>query len=111
MFVFFVIGYFFSCGGVISSQEEYDEMESEEDRVMMSLNEVVYFLVNLLCYQIIVCWVIDIDIDSDDDENVIVFGCLLDVFVFRLQLNVFLYLLLYLIYCYLISLVFFYYLF
>lgn len=85
----FVIGHPSSRGGATSSQEEYDETESEEDRVMTSSNEAVHPSANLLRYQTTVRRAIDIDTDSDDDENATALGRPSDAPAFRPQPNAF----------------------
>jgi hypothetical protein len=68
----FIIGHSASQAGATSSQEEYDETESEEDRVMTSSTEAIHpSAVPLLRHQ--TAWrpslVADSDSDDDDDDD------------------------------------------
>ncbi|KAM7209324.1 hypothetical protein V8F20_000374 [Naviculisporaceae sp. PSN 640] len=74
-----------------SSQEEYDETESEEDRVMTSSTEQIRPSVNLTRQQTAYRTVIDNDTDSedDDDENATALGRPTTSTTFRPQPNAF----------------------
>ncbi|KAK4181661.1 hypothetical protein QBC36DRAFT_285321 [Triangularia setosa] len=85
----FVIGHPSTRGGATSSQEEYDETESEEDRVITSSTEAIHPSANLSRQQTAVRRAIDIDTDSDDDENATALGRPSDAPAFRPQPNAF----------------------
>ncbi|KAH6845262.1 hypothetical protein B0I37DRAFT_379667 [Chaetomium sp. MPI-CAGE-AT-0009] len=72
----FIVGHPATQGGATSSQEEYDETESEEDRVMTSSAEAVHPSAGLPRHQTAVraSAVVDIDSDSDGDENATALG-------------------------------------
>ncbi|KAM7222281.1 hypothetical protein V8F06_002308 [Rhypophila decipiens] len=74
-----------------SSQEEYEETESEEDRVMTSSTEQVRPSINLTRQQTAYRTVIDNDTDSDDDvdENATALGRPTTSTTFRPQPNAF----------------------
>ncbi|KAK1757451.1 hypothetical protein QBC47DRAFT_376033 [Echria macrotheca] len=72
-----------------SSQEEYDETESEEDRVMTSSTEQVHPAAALPRQQTAVRAVVDSDTDSDDDENATALGRPSNSPTFRPQPNAF----------------------
>ncbi|KAL2122736.1 hypothetical protein VTJ04DRAFT_3191 [Mycothermus thermophilus] len=68
----FIIGHSASQAGATSSQEEYDETESEEDRVMTSSTEAIHpSAVPLLRHQTALrpSLVADSDRDDDDDDD------------------------------------------
>jgi len=69
----YVIGHAAAHAGT-SSQEEYDETESEEDRVMTSSTEGLHPATGLPRQQTAVRAGIDTDTDSDDDENATALG-------------------------------------
>jgi len=87
----FLVGHPATQGGATSSQEEYDETESEEDRVMTSSTEAIHPSANLLRHQTTVraSAVVDTDSDSDDDENATALGRPSNSPVFRPQPNAF----------------------
>ncbi|KAK4201838.1 hypothetical protein QBC40DRAFT_197661 [Triangularia verruculosa] len=85
----FVVGHPSTHAGATSSQEEYDETESEEDRVISSSTEAIHPSTNLLRQQTAVRRTIDIDTDSDDDENATALGRPSDAPAFRPQPNAF----------------------
>lgn len=87
----FIVGHPASQAGATSSQEEYDETESEEDRVMTSSTEAIHPSANLLRQQTAVraSAVVDTDSDSDDDENATALGRPSNTPVFRPQPNAF----------------------
>ncbi|KAK4229537.1 hypothetical protein QBC38DRAFT_472073 [Podospora fimiseda] len=67
----FIVGHH---AGATSSQEEYDETESDEDRVMTSSTEAVHPSTIPFRQQTAVRAGLDVDIDSDDDENATALG-------------------------------------
>lgn len=87
----FIVGHPATQGGATSSQEEYDETESEEDRVMTSSTEAIHPAANLLRQQTPAraSAVVDTDSDSDDDENATALGRPSNTPVFRPQPNAF----------------------
>ncbi|KAK5658712.1 hypothetical protein OQA88_1521 [Cercophora sp. LCS_1] len=72
-----------------SSQEEYDETESEEDRVLTSSTEGIHPAAALPRQQITVRAGMDADTDSDDDENATALGRPSNSPTFRPQPNAF----------------------
>ncbi len=71
----FIVGHPASQRGATSSQEEYDETESEEDRVMTSSTEAVHPAANHLRQQPPLRGsAVDTDSDSDGDENATALG-------------------------------------
>jgi hypothetical protein len=72
----FIVGHPATQGGATSSQEEYDETESEEDRVMTSSTEAMHPSAGLPRHQTAVraSAVVDMDSDSDGDENATALG-------------------------------------
>ncbi|AEO54111.1 hypothetical protein MYCTH_2296271 [Thermothelomyces thermophilus ATCC 42464] len=72
----FIVGHPATQGGATSSQDEYDETESEEDRVLTSSTEAIHPSANLLRQQTTVRApaVVDTDSDSDDDESATALG-------------------------------------
>ncbi|KAK4101647.1 hypothetical protein N658DRAFT_496072 [Parathielavia hyrcaniae] len=87
----FIVGHSATQGGATSSQEEYDETESEEDRVLTSSTEAIHPSANLLRNQTTVraSAVGNTDSDSDDDENATALGRPSNSPVFRPQPNAF----------------------
>ncbi|KAK4044505.1 hypothetical protein C8A01DRAFT_42687 [Parachaetomium inaequale] len=87
----FIVGHPATQGGATSSQEEYDETESEEDRVMTSSTEAIHPSASLLRHQTTVraSAVVDTDSDSDADENATALGRPSNSPVFRPQPNAF----------------------
>ncbi|KAK3987407.1 hypothetical protein QBC44DRAFT_119190 [Cladorrhinum sp. PSN332] len=85
----FIVGRPVSHAGATSSQEEYDETESEEDRVMTSSTEAAHPSANLLRQQTAVRAGLDTDSDSDDDENATALGRPTNSTGFRPQPNAF----------------------
>ncbi|EAQ92599.1 hypothetical protein CHGG_00834 [Chaetomium globosum CBS 148.51] len=87
----FIVGHPATQGGTTSSQEEYDETESEEDRVMTSSTEAVHPSASLPRHQTAMraSAVVDIDSESDDDENATALGRPSNSPVFRPQPNAF----------------------
>ncbi|KAK4128164.1 hypothetical protein N657DRAFT_638573 [Parathielavia appendiculata] len=87
----FIVGHPATQGGATSSQEEYDETESEEDRVMTSSTEAIHPSANLFRNQTTVraSAVVDTDSDSDDDENATALGRPSNSPVFQPQPNAF----------------------
>lgn len=85
----FIVGHPANQGGTTSSQEEYDETESEEDRVMTSSTEAIHPSANLLRQQRTSRVMVDTDSDSDDDENATALGRPSNTPVFRPQPNAF----------------------
>ncbi|KAJ4295886.1 hypothetical protein N0V88_004588 [Collariella sp. IMI 366227] len=70
----FIIGHPATQGGATSSQEEYDETESEEDRVMTSSTEAIHPAANLQLPTTARVAVVDTDSDTDDDGNATALG-------------------------------------
>ena len=71
----FIVGHPASQRGATSSQEEYDETESEEDHVMTSSTEAIHPAANHLRQQAPLRGsAIDTDSDSDGDENATALG-------------------------------------
>ncbi|KAL2178741.1 uncharacterized protein P884DRAFT_284116 [Thermothelomyces heterothallicus CBS 202.75] len=72
----FIVGHPATQGGATSSQDEYDETESEEDRVLTSSTEAIHPSANLLRQQTTVRApaVPDTESDSDDDESATALG-------------------------------------
>lgn len=70
----FIVGHPASQAGATSSQEEYDETESEEDRVMTSSTEAIHPSASLLRQQTAIRAPVVSDSDSDDDENATALG-------------------------------------
>ncbi|KXX80089.1 hypothetical protein MMYC01_202857 [Madurella mycetomatis] len=70
----FIVGHPASQAGATSSQEEYDETESEEDRVMASSTEAIHPSASLLRQQTAIRAPVVSDSDSDDDENATALG-------------------------------------
>ncbi|KAK4190509.1 hypothetical protein QBC35DRAFT_377824 [Podospora australis] len=86
----FVIGHANTHTGATSSQEEYDETESEEDRVMTSSTEAIHPSASLLRQPTAVRAGMETDTDSDDDdENATALGRPSDAPAFRPQPNAF----------------------
>lgn len=85
----FIVGHAATHTGATSSQEEYDETESEEDRVMTSSTEAIHPSANLLRQPTAVGAGMDIDTDSDDDENATALGRPSNAPAFRPQPNAF----------------------
>ncbi|KAK4110486.1 hypothetical protein N656DRAFT_207873 [Canariomyces notabilis] len=86
----FIVGHPASQGGATSSQEEYDETESEEDRVLTSSTEAIHPSASLFRQQTAVRPAGESDPDSDDDdENATALGRPSNVPVFRPQPNAF----------------------
>ncbi|KAK4155506.1 hypothetical protein C8A00DRAFT_41867 [Chaetomidium leptoderma] len=86
----FIVGHPATQGGATSSQEEYDETESEEDRVMTSSTEAIHPSANLLRQQATArASAVITDSDSDDDENATALGRPSNGPVFRPQPNAF----------------------
>lgn len=84
----YVIGHAAAHAGT-SSQEEYDETESEEDRVMSSSTEGIHPAAGFPRQQTAVRAGVDIDTDSDDDENATALGRPSNSPTFRPQPNAF----------------------
>jgi len=85
----YVVGHAAAQAGT-SSQEEYDETESEEDdRVMTSSTEAVHPASSLPHQQTAVRAAVDTDTDSDDDENATALGRPSSSPTFRPQPNAF----------------------
>ncbi|KAL2017558.1 hypothetical protein VTK56DRAFT_1992 [Thermocarpiscus australiensis] len=86
----FIVGHPATQAGATSSQEEYDETESEEDRVMTSSTEAIHPSASLLRQQTTVRAGVKADSDSDDDdENATALGRPTNSPVFRPQPNAF----------------------
>ncbi|KAK4161992.1 hypothetical protein QBC43DRAFT_89663 [Cladorrhinum sp. PSN259] len=85
----FIVGHTAGNGGATSSQEEYDETESEEDMVMTSSTEAAHPSMNFLRQQTAVRAGLDNDTDSDDDENATALGRPTNSTGFRPQPNAF----------------------
>lgn len=97
----FIVGHPATQAGATSSQEEYDETESEDDRVLTSSTEAVYQSVSLHRRQTAMRTVAGVGIasdsdsdaggggDDDDDENATALGRPSDAPVFRPQPNAF----------------------
>ncbi|KAK4132595.1 hypothetical protein BT67DRAFT_425452 [Trichocladium antarcticum] len=85
----FIVGHPANQAGTTSSQEEYDETESEEDRVMTSSTEAIHPSANLRRQKRPVRAVVDTDSDSDGDENATALGRPSNTPVFRPQPNAF----------------------
>ncbi|KAK3362715.1 hypothetical protein B0T25DRAFT_561779 [Lasiosphaeria hispida] len=83
-----VVGHAAAQAGT-SSQEEYDETESEEDRLMTSSTEQVHCAASLPRQQTAVRAGVDTDTDSDDDENATALGRPSSSPTFRPQPNAF----------------------
>ncbi|GAB1311079.1 REJ domain-containing protein [Madurella fahalii] len=85
----FIVGHPASQAGATSSQEEYDETESEEERVMTSSTEAIHPSASLLRQQTAIRAAVESDSDSDDDENATALGRPSNTPVFRPQPNAF----------------------
>ncbi|KAK3898613.1 hypothetical protein C8A05DRAFT_47122 [Staphylotrichum tortipilum] len=86
----FVVGHPATQGGATSSQEEYDESESEEDRVMTSSTEAIHPSANILRQHTPArASAVITDSDSDDDGNATALGRPSNAPVFRPQPNAF----------------------
>ena len=86
----FIVGHPANQGGATSSQEEYDETESEEDRLMTSSTEAIHPVANLRRQPAAVRGsAIVTDSDSDGDENATALGRPSNTPVFRPQPNAF----------------------
>ncbi|KAK0730450.1 hypothetical protein B0H67DRAFT_596581 [Lasiosphaeris hirsuta] len=83
-----VVGHAAAQAGT-SSQEEYDETESEEDRLMTSSTEQVHPAASLPRQQTAVRAGVNMDTDSDDDENATALGRPSSSPTFRPQPNAF----------------------
>lgn len=85
----FVVCHPASQAGATSSQDEYDETESEEDRVMTSSTEAIHPSASLLRQQTTVRAAVETDSESDGDENATALGRPSNAPVFRPQPNAF----------------------
>ncbi|KAL2126956.1 hypothetical protein VTI74DRAFT_11558 [Chaetomium olivicolor] len=86
----FIVGHPAAQGGATSSQEEYDETESEEDRVMTSSTEAIHPAANMFRQQTAArATAVDTESDTDDDENATALGRPSNTPVFRPQPNAF----------------------
>ncbi|AEO65896.1 uncharacterized protein THITE_2113486 [Thermothielavioides terrestris NRRL 8126] len=86
----FIVGHPATQGGATSSQEEYDETESEEDRVLTSSTEAIHPSASLARQRSAERAVLDTDSDeSDGDENATALGRPSNAPVFRPQPNAF----------------------
>lgn len=85
----FIVGHPGANTGATSSQEEYDETESEDDRLMTSSTEAAHSSANMLRQQTAVRVGLDADTDSDDDENATALGRPSNTTGFRPQPNAF----------------------
>lgn len=85
----FIVGHPATQGGATSSQEEYDETESEEDRVMTSSTEAIHPSAHLPRQHAVERAVLDTDSESDGDENATALGRPPNTPVFRPQPNAF----------------------
>ncbi|KAK4237028.1 hypothetical protein C8A03DRAFT_35023 [Achaetomium macrosporum] len=86
----FIVGHPATQGGATSSQEEYDETESEEDRVMTSSTEAIHPSANLhRQHTTLRAAVVDVGSESDDDENATALGRPSNIPVFSPEPNAF----------------------
>ena len=85
----FIVGHPGANAGATSSQEEYDETESEEDGLMTSSTEAVHPSASMLQQQTAVRASLDADTDSDDDGNATALGRPSNATGFRPQPNAF----------------------